>query len=132
MDPHTFDELTKALATTTSRRTAMKTILASVVGGALGLRGIDAALAKPDCYGNRHKCNRQSDCCSKYYCNHGYCIDHSCYHNGHSCDYYYDCCYGYCNHGYCSDHSCYSNGHSCKYNYDCCSDYCYKGYCRSR
>jgi uncharacterized lipoprotein NlpE involved in copper resistance len=75
MDPHTFDELTKALATTTSRRTAMKTILASVVGGAFGLRAIDAALAKHDCYGNGHKCEYNYDCCS-HYCYDGYCRHH--------------------------------------------------------
>ena len=40
MEPNTFDELTKALATATSRRQALKTIAAATIGGVLGLGGI--------------------------------------------------------------------------------------------
>jgi hypothetical protein len=103
MDPQTFDELTKALASTTSRRTALKTIFASVVGGAFGLSSLDAALAKSDyCYGNGHKCHYNKDCCS-HYCYHGYCR-HKCYDYGHKCQYNYDCCSNYCYNGYCKHH----------------------------
>ncbi len=37
MDPSRFDELTKALATATSRRQTLKTIAAATLGGILGL-----------------------------------------------------------------------------------------------
>ena len=73
MDSSRFDDLTKALATSTSRRQALKAFGASVVGGILGLSGIDTALAhKPFCRGNGSKCNRGSDCCS------GYCANNVC------------------------------------------------------
>lgn len=45
MDPSRFDDLTKALATGTSRRQALKTIAAAALGSLLSLGGIDAALA---------------------------------------------------------------------------------------
>jgi len=45
MEPTKFDELTKALATSTSRRQALKTIAATTLGGILGLGGIGTALA---------------------------------------------------------------------------------------
>jgi hypothetical protein len=46
MEPSKFDELTKALATSTSRRQALKTIAATTIGGILGLGGIGSAFAK--------------------------------------------------------------------------------------
>src|ERR1051326_8578828 len=46
MEPNTFDELTKALATATSRRQALKTIAATTLGSIFGLGGIGTALAK--------------------------------------------------------------------------------------
>ncbi len=45
MDPNTFDKLTKTLATSSSRRQALTTIMASVVGGAFWLRGKRSSLA---------------------------------------------------------------------------------------
>jgi hypothetical protein len=50
MEPYRFDELTKALATSTSRRQALKTIAATTLAGLLGLSGIDTAFAKPKCH----------------------------------------------------------------------------------
>ncbi len=49
MSTEHFDELTKALATATSRRQAFKTIAAATIGGIggiLGLGGIGTAFAK--------------------------------------------------------------------------------------
>lgn len=46
MDPLKFDELTKVLATSTSRRQALKTIAATTLGGILGLGGLGTAFAK--------------------------------------------------------------------------------------
>ena len=73
MDSSKFDDLTKALATSTSRRQALKALGASVVGGILGLSGIDTALAKkPLCRGNGSKCSLGQQCCS------GYCANNVC------------------------------------------------------
>ena len=46
MEPTKFDDLTKALATSTSRRQALKTIAATTLGGLLGLSGLGTAFAK--------------------------------------------------------------------------------------
>jgi hypothetical protein len=44
MDSTRFDELTKALATSPSRRQIFKTLVATALGGLLGLGGVDTAL----------------------------------------------------------------------------------------
>ncbi len=62
MDPTKFDDLTKALATPTSRRQALKTLGATVVGGILGLNGIGTAFAK--CKPDGHPCGNDRQCCS--------------------------------------------------------------------
>ena len=46
MEPTKFDDLTKALATSTSRRQALKTIAATTLGSILGLSGIGTAFGK--------------------------------------------------------------------------------------
>ncbi len=45
MESSTFDELTRVLASSTSRRQVLKTITAATLGGMLGLGGISVALA---------------------------------------------------------------------------------------
>lgn len=59
MDPRQFDELTKTLATTTSRRQALKAILAGVAGGVFGLSAINVASAQ-SLSGNRAAFNAAS------------------------------------------------------------------------
>jgi hypothetical protein len=66
MDPSKFDELTKALATATSRRQALKTIAATTFGSILGLSGIGTAFGKPKCHRNGLGCDTNSQCCSGY------------------------------------------------------------------
>jgi hypothetical protein len=66
MEPSKFDELTKALATATSRRQALKTIAATTIGGILGLAGIGTAFAK--CHDPGHNCEENSTCCSQNCC----------------------------------------------------------------
>lgn len=61
MEPSRFDELTKALATSTSRRQAIKTIAATTLGGMLALSGIGPAFAK--CKGSGSKCHHAKQCC---------------------------------------------------------------------
>jgi hypothetical protein len=46
MNPSNFDDLTKALASSTSRRQALRTILAASVGGLLGIGGISTAFGR--------------------------------------------------------------------------------------
>jgi hypothetical protein len=73
MEDSRFDALTKAMATPTSRRQALKALGASVVGGILGLSRIGTALAdKPLCRGNGSKCSLGKQCCS------GYCANNVC------------------------------------------------------
>ncbi len=64
MEPTKFDELTKALATATSRRQALKTIAATTIGGILGLASIGSAFAKPTCKPSGHGCGSNKQCCS--------------------------------------------------------------------
>src|SRR5260370_26589933 len=45
MDPTKFDELTKSLATPTSRRQAVKTLAASAFGSMLAFSGLDRVFA---------------------------------------------------------------------------------------
>jgi hypothetical protein len=71
MEPSRFDELTKALATSTSRRQALKTIAATTLAGLLGLSGIGTAFAK--CKPNGHTCSKDKHCCSGH-CYKGTCV----------------------------------------------------------
>lgn len=66
MELSRFGELTKALATATSRRQALKTIAATTLGGVLGLAGIGTVFAKPTCKPNGHGCGSNKQCCSGY------------------------------------------------------------------
>jgi len=63
MEPTKFDELTKALATSTSRRNALKAFAATTLGGVLGLGGLGTAFADacPPGHG-LHRCG--SLCCT--------------------------------------------------------------------
>ena len=65
MDSTKFDDLTKVLATSTSRRQALKAIAATTVGGILGLSGIGNVFAKP-CAPNGRHCNSKTVCCSGF------------------------------------------------------------------
>jgi hypothetical protein len=66
MDATRFDDLTKALATSTSRRAAFKTIAATTLAGLLGLGGIGAAF--PNCRAPGSKCGENKQCCSHVCC----------------------------------------------------------------
>jgi hypothetical protein len=66
VEPTKFDDLTKALATATSRRQALKTIAATTIGGVLGLAGIGTAFGAPKCHRNGLGCDTNSQCCSGY------------------------------------------------------------------
>ena len=72
MNSSKFDELTKALATATSRRQALKTFGATFIGGILALGGVSTAFAK--CKPNGHPCGNDKQCCGGGCCN-GTCTD---------------------------------------------------------
>ncbi len=97
MEPSRFDDLTKALATSTSRRHALKTIAATALGSILGLGGIGTAFA--NCKPNGIGCNTNSQCCSGGCC-HGTCTDlgttSNCGTCGHRCASGQGCCNGTC------------------------------------
>src|SRR5438552_195543 len=85
MQPSNFDELTKALATSTSRRQALRTILGASIGGLLGLGGISTA------FGRHHRrttdCNRPGGQKGNSNCANGTCCgsDESCFGFGGCC-----------------------------------------------
>lgn len=104
MDPTKFDALTKALATSTSRRQALKTIAATTIGSILGLGGIGTAFAK--CKDTGHNCSKDEHCCSKVccngkccapglVCNNGQCVT-PCEGLGLPCTSDSQCCSGFC------------------------------------
>ncbi len=66
MNPNRFDDLTKALASSNSRRGALKTIAAATIGGILGLGGIGTAFAAPELVkcGNKF-CGAGQICCNQ-------------------------------------------------------------------
>src|SRR5215472_10739019 len=106
MDPTKFDELTKALATSTSRRQALKTIAATTIGSILGLASIGTAFAK--CHNAGHNCEENSTCCSKLCCIAAGQREGVCCASGQVCQ-----------NGTCV--TCAANGAHCSQNTDCCS-----------
>src|SRR5690348_7033711 len=63
MSSNNFDELTKDLACSTSRRQALKAIFAGTVGSALGFIGLGTTRAAV-CRSNGDPCKYNSQCCS--------------------------------------------------------------------
>ncbi len=124
MEPSQFDELTKALATATSRRHALKTI-AATIGGLLGLSSIGTAFA--NCKPNGIGCNTNTQCCSGGCC-HGTCTNLSsnpsnCGSCGHTCGTNQICQNSQC------VTPCTANEGTCSTNTDCCSGNCSNGIC---
>ncbi len=67
-----FDEWTKTLARSTSRRDALKTLAGGTVGGLLALLGVGIAVAE-ECKRNGKACKKGSQCCSGT-CHNGTCV----------------------------------------------------------
>jgi len=141
MNPRNFDELTKTLATSTSRRQALKTLFASAVAGVFGLGQIDAVLAEPErrCHPDGEHCRRDRDCCSRN-CRRGRC--RKCRPDGDSCKFDFQCCSGLCPDGSCQKPAptplptpthtpmrCHTVGEFCQRDADCCSGPCRFGRC---
>ncbi len=150
MDPSRFDDFTKSLARSTSRRQALKAF-AATLGGLLGLGGVGTAFA--NCKPNGIGCNTNSQCCSGGCC-HGTCTNlgttNNCGACGHTCSSGQGCCSGTCtdltttqNCGSCGNvctggqicqggqcTAC-TGGGSCGKDGDCCSGTCCQGTCCS-
>src|SRR5438105_5465053 len=99
MDPSKFDDLTKALATATSRRQALKTIAATTLGSILGLSRLGTAFGAPKCHGQGTGCDTTSQCCSGLVCTNGKCTP--CEGLGQSCTSDSQCCSGFCSSSIC-------------------------------
>jgi hypothetical protein len=113
MQPSNFDELTKALAATRSRRHALRLIVTTSVGGLLGLTSISTVFGRrgPKCHRNGLGCDRASDCCSGYCSPKGKC---ACVPAGGNCS-VNTCCSGICRNGTCCD-----SGETCPDGITCC------------
>ena len=72
MNQDRFDDLTRTLASTTSRRTVLKTLAGSAAGGLLAFLGLGEAAADDTCKPLGKKCNKSSQCCS------GGCVNNVC------------------------------------------------------
>jgi hypothetical protein len=136
MDHERFDDLTRALATSTSRRQFLKTLAGGAAGGLLALLGIGEAAADDTCKPNGKKCRKNAQCCSNN-CVSGTCAacpsgQRLC--NG-SCIPQNDCCTNadcasdqICQNGTCVT-PCTANGGICGGDGDCCSGNCSNGFC---
>src|SRR3712207_109816 len=63
MDQNRFDDLTRALATTTTRRGFLKTLAGGAAGGLLAFLGVGEAAADDTCKPIGKKCRKTSQCC---------------------------------------------------------------------
>lgn len=99
MAANKFDELTRALASSTSRRQAITALFVGALGGMLGLGGSGMALARANCGANGAICTQNSNCCT-------YTCDQTtrrctCRASKVSCSQHYECCNGKCSGGFC-------------------------------
>ena len=68
-----FDELSRAIAGTSTRRGALRILAGGALGGLAALFGLREAEAAPDCYEAGHHCGNDKSCCSGNCCNHVCC-----------------------------------------------------------
>jgi hypothetical protein len=133
---HSFDELTRGLASgTLSRGKALRLMGAALVGGTLALLGIGEAAAAPGgCKRNGKHCKRNDQCCSlNCDSSSGTCAaaPPTCVSDGGACTADGQCCSGLlCDNGKCA--TCRSNGGSCAAGEPCCSGNCSGTTCACR
>ena len=115
MDSNRFDDLTRTLATTTTRRGFLKTLAGGAAGGLLALLGVGEAAAD-DCKRNGKACKKDKQCCS------GNCAGGFCAPLCPPCDACSTCSGGICVSRCGSGQDCLSNGTCatpCNTNADC-------------
>ena len=87
-----FDELTKSMAQSVTRRGALKKFGVGVAGMALACFGLASnTAARPGCRADGRTCSQDSNCCSGY-CVSGIC----CAPSGSPCGSNAQCCSGIC------------------------------------
>jgi hypothetical protein len=120
MNNSRFDELTKMLATSTSRRQALKTLGATIIGAALGMSGLETAFAR------RKLCQSNSDCLPKGLCIGGKCCPNprGCVVEGTCCPSGFTCCSGVCVQIKSDPKNCGGCGIGCAPNEDCVGGTC--------
>lgn len=67
MEGNRFDDLVRGLASGTSRRRALKTLVTGIGGAAIALTGLDKASARRVCRVNNQVCRKPGDCCG-FFC----------------------------------------------------------------
>lgn len=79
MRTHWFDDLLRSIATTTSRRSALRKLGAGLAGGFLALAGISTAAADPPgCKRAGKSCKNNGQCCSGVCGSAGVCLASDC------------------------------------------------------
>jgi hypothetical protein len=129
MDDCHFDNLTRTIAGGADRRTAVKGMAAGAAAlltlarAQLGLAQESDVALEANCKGNKSKCKKDQDCCSKK-CKKGKC---KCAGNKAPCKRDNGCCSGVCRSGKCE---CGNKGDFCNNDSDCCSKNCRDGKCK--
>jgi hypothetical protein len=144
MDQGQFDRWTRLLAGT-SRRDAMRLLVAGLASGSLGVaatRGALAQVSSEACGKQGDRCKTSSDCCNDFRCKNDKCRakndDGDCGKEGDRCRSSSDCCSKFrCQNDKCrskdSDNSCGKQGDRCKSNSDCCRKFrCKNDMCRRK
>ncbi|MGH2617830.1 MAG: hypothetical protein ACRDJC_21585 [Thermomicrobiales bacterium] len=127
MESERFDRLAKFVGGTSSRRAALRRLVASMVGSGLGLAAYGALLdgeralakkknKKKDCNGNG-QCKNPKNPCKKGVCKHGKCRKKN-QPNGKNCGNDRICVSGKC------VADCETTGEECSAGEDCCSSVC--------
>ena len=93
-----FDELTKSMAQSVTRRAALKKFGIGLAGMVLACFGVaNKAEANPTCLPNGSQCRSNKQCCT-FVCSNGYC---DCLPTGSPCGSSQMCCSGLCLFGIC-------------------------------
>ena len=96
---HSFDELTKTMAQSVTRRAALKKFSLGLAGMALACFGITAKAQANKCAKYGDPCTTNADCCSGYCGSDGTCwcvSDADCIVKNYRKDWYKTCYAGYC------------------------------------
>lgn len=133
MDDCRFDNWTRTIGGTADRRSAVKGMAAGAAAlltlakAQLGLAQDADVTLDATCKGNKAKCRKDQECCSKK-CKKGKC---KCAGEGAACKRDNGCCSGTCRNsdgrGKCE---CGNKGDFCNNDSDCCSNFCRDGKCK--
>ncbi len=133
MDGRRFDELSRMIASGSTRRGAIRVALGAVLVGAAARSGAPAAAqleSAGKCGADGDRCQQQSDCCKGLTCRNNRCrYKNNCGgQEGDFCQRNGDCCSKI----FCCESQCTKcKGYACGSNNDCCNGFvCKKGRCK--